>query len=111
MSTMPAFSIVDSTLVDTVSLDQFRARVGDPLAAWIKVDNQVVAQILAPQARRTWHEGMEQQFRNAVRTLAATYPYEPAQMLGQVSVLFDPPDTGADDGTSDPGELIERVAG
>ncbi len=109
MTNTPAFSIVDSTFVNTVSLDQFSARVGDPLAAWIKVDNRVVAQILAPQARRTWHEGMEQQFRDAVRALAATYPYDDRHMVGQVSVLFDPPDTGADDGTSDPGELIERA--
>ena len=89
-----------------VSLSAFGGEFGDPMAAWIKVGNAVVVQGVAPDRRATWGAATEERFRDAVRELAATHPL--LERTGQVSVLFDPPDTSVDDGTSPIGEIIER---
>jgi len=103
----PAYRTLTQPIgVDVVALNMFGGDIGDPIAAWINVDNQVVVQVVAPADRATWDDVEENQFRAAVRELAATHDL--LDRTGQVSVLFDPPDVSVDDGTSPIGEIIER---
>lgn len=102
-----AYRILDSSAgIDVVSVNTFGGDFGDPMAAWIKVGNSVVVQVVAPERRAAWDEATEERFKEAVRSLAATHPL--LERRGQVSVLFDPPDISQDDGTSSIGELIRR---
>jgi hypothetical protein len=103
MRDMPRYFAIESTLLTTVTLDEFWAELGDPVAAWIKVENEVHLQVLAPQERPGWPESREARFRAMVRELAATYPFDRA---GQVSVFFDPPQGDVDDETTPPGEPV-----
>ncbi len=107
MTSAPAYRTLDRSVgIDVVSLNAFGGDFGDPMAAWIKVGNSVVVQVVAPDRRATWGEATEERFRAAVRKLAATHLL--LERTGQVSVLFDPPDTSVNDGTSPIGEIIAR---
>lgn len=97
-------TLVEPIGIEVVALNAFGGDIGDPIAAWIKIDNRIVVQILAPHRRATWGDATEERFRATVRELAAVHPL--LEKTGQVSVVFDPPDVSVDDGTSPIGEII-----
>ncbi len=104
MRSGPAYRTVERSVgIDIVSLNAFGGDFDDPVAAWIRVGNDVVVQVVAPDRRATWGEAIEEQFKTAVRDLAATYPFH--ERRGQVSVLFDPPDP-SETGPFPEGEII-----
>lgn len=92
--------------IDVVALTAFGGSLGDPVAAWIKVDGRVVVEVLAPIVRNIWGDETEARFRQSVRELAAEHDL--LGRTGSVSVLFDPPQTSVDDGTTPLGEPIRR---
>ena len=104
----PAYRVISRPIGnDIVALRQFGGGLGDPVAAWVKVDGQVVLQVVAPQLLTVWDVATEERFRKAVRELAAAHDL--LGRTGPVTLLFDPPQTGVDDGSSPLGEPIERI--
>ncbi len=100
----PAYRTLDQSVgVDVVALDMFGGDTGDPIAAWIRVGNAVVVQVVAPADRAAWDTATENQFRVAVRELALSHPL--LEKTGPVSLLFDPPDS-SDSGPFPEGEVI-----
>ena len=92
---------------DVVALSAFGGELGDPVAAAVQVDGRTALRVIAPVARRSWDAQTAAQFRSEVRRLAATHAL-PGR-TGSVTVLFDPPDAIADDGTGPAGEPVERA--
>jgi hypothetical protein len=93
--------------VDVIALEEYGGGIDDPVAAWIRAGRDVVLQVVAPHAWNDWSQDSKERFRRAVRDLAATH-----DLLGRdgdVTVLFDPPQTSIDDGTAPSGEAIERA--
>ena len=91
---------------DVIALAAFGGELGDPLAAVVRVDGRVVLEVLAPVARRSWDRQTGEQFRGEVRRLAAGHGL--LGRAGAVTVLFDPLDHGADDGSWPAGEPVAR---
>jgi len=104
----PAYRVLTRPIgSDVIALREFGGGLGDPVAAWVKVDGRVVLRVVAPQLRSAWDVTTEEHFRQAVRRLAAAHDL--LGRSGPVTLLFDPPQTSVDDGTSPSGETIERV--
>ena len=92
---------------DVVALSAFGGELGDPIAAAVQVDGRTALRVIAPVARRSWDARTAAQFRSEVHRLAATH--DVPGRAGPVTVLFDPPDATAADGSEPAGEPVERV--
>jgi hypothetical protein len=92
--------------VDVVALSGFGGELGDPVAAAVKVNGWTVVQVVAPAARSDWGPEVEEEFRAQVRRLAASH--ELLGRLGEVRVVFDPPQSSAEARDVTAGELVER---
>ena len=94
--------------IDIITVKGYDGELGDPVAAWIKIDNCVRLWIVVSPDRAAWGAAKEAAFQEAVRLTAATYPGLPA--TGTLSALFDPPQVAKDDGSTPRGESIMRLA-
>jgi hypothetical protein len=105
----PGYTVIEEAIgTDEVSLHGFGGSFGDPVGAVIVIDGHARVNVIVPPLRDTWPPVLEDRFRDTVRALAATYPYE--NEPGQVGVVFDPADIAiALNGAKVHGEVIDRA--